>query len=236
MVHQHWMRSILSFTTLLCLLTLPAWPQDVSQGGKWGLGLTSKYDLPLYNFYDRFDGGPKLGLKFSYVKNTTTYEITYFTSQFSKGKIEKSKFQWVYDGNYYSSPNASSEIAFTGLIASLRRPFHFKFGPLVPFWSVGAGFVYYKHEIQDLIFPGQSIPPLDESFTYSPDAEEQTSFGVNFGGGFGYNVSSQLKLSLNFQYNILFGYLRPMEAWLLEKVSPLQLLDLGIDLTYYFGE
>jgi len=236
MNYRYRVYSIIAFMILLCMLTSRSWSQDVMQQDRWGLGITSQYDVPLYNFYDRFDGGPNIGLKFSYIKNMITYEITYFTSKFPEGKIEKRKFQWILDGQYYASPEASSEISLSGLIATLKKPFHFAFGPIHPFWSIGSGFIYYKHQIRDLIFPGQSILPLDPSFTYSPDVENRTSFSINFGGGLQYSLGSQLDVALNFRYNIIFGYLRPMEAWLLEKVSPMQLLGVGIDLTYYFNK
>ena len=233
---RYQVRSIAAFMILLCITASQALSQEVPSGTQWGLGLSSQYDIPLYTFYDRFDGGANIGLKVSFVKNTTTYDITYFTSNFSNGKIEKTKFQWVFDGNYYSSPKASSDISFHGLTATLQKPFHFNIGPLSPFWSVGSGFIYYKHEIRNLVFPGQSVPPLDQNFIYSPDDETRTSFSINFGGGLAYNPAPQLKLALNLRYNIIFGYLRPMEAWFLEKVTPMQLFGIGLDLTYYFNK
>ena len=97
-------------------------------------------------------------------------------------------------------------------------------------------FIYYQHQIKDLIFPGQSILPLDPTFKFSPEVENQTAFSLNFGGGLRYSLASQLDVDLNLRYNIIFGYLRPMEAWLLEKVSPMQFLGIGVDLTYYFNK
>ncbi len=60
------------------------------------------------------------------------------------------------------------------------------------------------------------------------------SFG--FGGGLNYALNPQINLALDVKYNILFGYLRPMEAWLLEDVSPLQIFTVGLDINYYFAK
>ncbi len=227
---------VLLFTGIIVigLLNLPVWGQQSSQIDKWGVGVFTGYNVPIFNFSDRFDGGPKFGLKLSFVKNNTSYEVAYFTCKYPSGKIEQAKFQWNYDGSYYSSPDASSEMVFHGITFGIEEPLMFSLGPLVPFWSIGAGFIYYKHEIKNMVFPGQSIPPMDLSFTYSPDVEERTSFTINLGGGLQYEVNSHIKLALFLKYHIIFGYLRPMEAWSIEEVSPIQTLDVGFDLIYYF--
>ncbi len=236
MFRSIWFRWLLTCIIVTCFLNVPAWPQQSLQNDRWGFGILIRYNVPLYNFFDRFDGGPKLGLKFSYVNNSITYDVSCWSSKYSQGKIEDAEFQWVYDGYYYPSPNASSEISFIGVIVNMETPFRFSLGPLTPFWSVGAGFIYYKHEIKNMVFPGQSIPPLDFNFTYSPDLEKRTSFSVNFGLGVLYEISPRLRLALNCKYYIIFGYLRPMESWLMEKVSPMQSLDVGLDLTYFFSQ
>lgn len=236
MFRSIWLRWLFTCIIVTCFLNVPGWSQQSLQNDRWGFGILTRYNVPLYNFFDRYDGGAKLGLKLSYVKNSITYELSYFSSKYSQGKIEDAEFQWVYDGNYYPSPDASSEISFSGVIANLEKPFRFRLGILTPVWSIGSGFIYYKHEIKNMVFPGQSIPPLDFNFTYSPDLEERTSFSVNFGGGVLYEISPRLRLALNCKYHIIFGYLRPMESWLMEKVSPLQLFDVGLDLTFYFAQ
>jgi len=227
-------RSFFIITILVGILISPVFSQAPSLSDGWGLGVITRAYVPLYNFYDRFDGGPQFGLKWSYTKNTITYEIQYFYSKFPSGKIEESTFQWVYDGKNYQSPEASSELIFSGVVGNLQRPFKFNWGRFFPYWGIGAGFIHYKHTIENLVFPGQSIPPLDLNFTYSPDQESRTALSINFGGGINYTISSKLNLSLDLKYHVLFGYLRPMESWLLEKVSPLQLFAVGLDFTYYF--
>lgn len=217
---------------LLCFWTA-SFSQAPETRDRWGLGIATNYYLPIFKLNDRFDGAPKIGAKWSYFRNEITYEICYFYSGFSSGKIEDSKFQWVYDGNYYPSPNASSEIVLSGVVGNLQRPFNFSLGPFSPFWSIGAGFIYFKHKIENLVFPGQSIPPLDLNFIYSPEEESRTSLSVNFGGGIQYNLTQQINLALTFKYHVIFGHIRPMEAWYMEKVSPLQLIDFGLDFTYY---
>ena len=216
------------------ILVAPVFSQTSSTSDKWGLGLSTNYNVPLFNFYDRFNGGPQLGLKWGYITNNLTYEIQYFYSKFSSGKIEDRKFQWVFDGNEYPSPDASSEIVFSGVVGNLRRPLKFNWAGFKPFLSINAGFIYYKHTIKNMVFPGQGKPPLDLTFKYSPDPENRTVLSIGFGGGLSYAVTPQINLALDVKYNILFGYLRPMEAWLLEDVSPLQLFTIGVDLNYYF--
>ena len=143
---------VLTCTAFMCFLTTPASAQTGSFNERWGLGFTTNYSLPLYKFADRYNGAPAIAGKFSYEKNGLTYDIRYFYSNFSDGKIEKSEFQWSFDGEFYPSPNASSEMRFTGLVANLQKPFNFNVGPFIPFWTVGSGFIYYKQEINDLVF------------------------------------------------------------------------------------
>ena len=234
MLYQNRFYSIVVCLIFLIMAGSQAWSQEKSQNEYWGFGITPQYDIPAFKFNDRFAGGPNLGLRFSYVKNEITYEIICFYSIFSHGKIEDETFLWNIDGQYHTSPEASSKYMSGGMLGILKKPFRRKIGPLSPYWSTGAGFVYFKHQINDLIFPGQTILPIDPTFTFSPEEEIQTAFNINFGGGFRYSITQQLKADLNLRYNFLFAYLRPMEAWLLEKVSPMQSLGIGIDLTYYF--
>ena len=123
---------VLTCTILVCILTTPASSQPGSATDRWGLGLTTDYSLPLFKFADRYNGAPRIAGKFTYEKNGLIYNVGYFFSNFSDGKIEKSKFQWSFDGEFYSSPNASSEMNFAGLVASLQKPLHFNSRPVCP--------------------------------------------------------------------------------------------------------
>jgi len=119
------LKIVLLFTGIIMmgLFNAPIWGQQSSQIDKWGVGVFAGYNRPLFNFYDRFDGGPKFGLKLSFVKNNTTYDVAFFTSKYSSGKIEQAEFQWNYDGNYYSSPDASSEMEFLGMTVGIEKLF-----------------------------------------------------------------------------------------------------------------
>lgn len=233
MYRLYLVRLFIICTILVSISVPPVCSQAASPADKWGFGVTTNYFLPLYNLYDRFDGGAQFGFKWSYLKDETTYDIQYFYSKFPSGKIEETEFQWIFDGLNYPSPAASSEIMFSGVSGNLRQPFKFNWDQFFPYWSIGAGFIYYEHKIENLVFPGQSVAPLNLSFTYSPDKENRTALSINFGGGVSYAVTSQLTLSLDLKYHVFFSYLRPMEAWYLEKVSPLQIFAVGLDLTYY---
>ncbi len=222
------------FTLLLINTNVSA--QESSHENKWGFGLAANYSVPLQNLFDRYNGGPKIAFKWSYIKDDLIYEIEYFYSKFSSGKIEESKFQWNYDGNYYLSPDASSEMMFMGLIGNLKFPIKVNWSGISPFWGIGAGFTYYEQKIENLVFPGQSIPPLDVNFTYSPEKESNTALSANIGAGLQYFMTQQISFTLSFKYNILIANLRPMEAWYLEKVSPIQLLDVGFEFIYYFTQ
>lgn len=235
MNHRTQQLSTLAVVVLLIVFSTQCWSQNRGDKSTWGLGISPQYEVPIFNFQDRFKGGPNAGLKFSYTKNGLDYEVLIFSTKFSHGKIEDRTFQWNLDGQYYTSPEALSEFESRGLLGILKKPLSRSFGPLTPYWSIGAGFIYYQHSIQNLIFPGQSILPLDPSFTYSPEPENQTAFSLNYGGGLRYAISTALIVDLNLRHTITFGYLRPMEAWLLEKVSPMQSLGIGIEMTYYLG-
>ncbi len=215
--------------------TQPGLAQNASADRTWGLGTITHFNLPVSNLGDRFDGAPLIGLKWVYRHDRITYDISCIYSNFPAGKIEDQTFQWIFDGLAYPSPLAASKIQFVGLLGNLQRVVK-PFGHFAPYWSVGAGFIHFEHQITDLVFPGQNIPPLDYNFIYSPDPEKSTSLTINLGGGIQYFITPQIGLALDVKYNFIFGYLRPMEAWLLEKVSPIQLLNVGLGFTYYFAK
>jgi opacity protein-like surface antigen len=217
------------------IFLLPGYAQNASAARAWGLGTITHFNLPVSNLGDRFSGAPLIGLKWCYHQNEITYDISCIYSKFSSGKIEDQTFQWIYDGLDYPSPQAASEIRFIGVMGNLQRSFK-NFGKFSPYWSVGAGFIQFEHQITDLVFPGQSIPPLDYNFIYTPDPENSTSLSLNLGGGIQYFITPQISLALDAKYNVIFGYMRPMEAWLVEKVSPLQLLNVGFGFIYYFAK
>ena len=218
----------------LSILNSKAIAQDTSVEGKWGLGLSAGYLLPLGNLYDRFDGGPKIALKVSYLKDDVTYEAELYYSSFSSGKIEDLKFCWPYNKEYYPSPDGSSQMDFLGLLANFKFPTGLDWSGLSLYYSVGAGFTYYKHQIKNMVYPGQLTNEINMDFTYSPDVEKHTALHANIGVGLQYFVTPEIYFGLGCRYNIIASYLRPMEAWLLEKVSPIQLLDINLEFIYYF--
>ncbi len=208
--------------------------QDTSVEGKYGLGISAGYFLPIGKLYERFNGGPKIALKGSYLTDDINYEAEFYYSNFSSGKIEDLSFKWPYDSEYYASPDASSQMEFLGVLVNFKFPTGLDWSGLSLYYSVGAGFTYYEYQIKDMVYPGQLTTAINMDFTYSPDVEKHTALHVNVGAGLQYFVTPAIYLGLNCRYNVIASSLRPMEAWLLEKVSPLQLLDINFEFLYYF--
>ena len=219
---------------ILSILSSTTMAQDVSVESKWGVGLSAGYLLPMGKLSDRFIGVPKITLKGSYLQKNITIEGEFFHSNFSSGKIEDMKFQWVYNGKYYPSPKASSQLKFLGALVNLKFPTGLNWSGLSAYWSLGLGFTFSEHQIENLVYPGQLTTTLNTEFTYSPDVEKRTALHSSMGVGLNYFVSPEMYLGLSCKYNLIASILRPMEAWKLEKVSPLHLFEIGLEFIYYF--
>ena len=219
---------------ILSILNSTITAQDVSVESKWGLGLSAGYLLPMGKLSDRFSGAPKITLKVSNLQNDVAIEGEFFYSNFSSGKIEDLEFQWEYNGEYYPSPEASSQLEFMGALVNLKFPTELNWSGVSAYWSLGLGFTFSEHKIENLVYPGQQTTTLNTEFTYSPDVEKRTALHSSMGVGLNYFVSPEMYLGLSCKYNLIASILRPMEAWKLEKVSPLHLFEVGFEFIYYF--
>ena len=229
-----------SFGTLALLVALSG--QCVAEvGGTWGLGIAANYELPVSKLNQWFpSGGPQFGGTLVHVINDSwTAEVEAHWAKYSGGDLEDRAFLWSVDGQKYKSPQASSSMSWaTGVINWVR---HFDQGGKklqngggAPYALIGAGFFHYENDISGLVYPAQNATPLDTSKLLRPVSDVRTALGINMGLGVQYFASETMAIDIRGQYNMIFGTVRPLEAWGLQEVFPFQKLNVGVRLKLYF--
>ncbi len=232
------MRSIVALLLSLALVGPGAAVAEVN--GTWAVGVTGQYDLPLFNLNKWFpSGGIDVGGTVSRINNETwTFELDARYAKYGSGDLENRSFLWSVDLQEYESPQAKSEMTWLTVTANFIR--HFKRGgeKLIsgggaPYFVIGSGFYHYENEISGLIYPGQS-GTLDTSKTQRPEADVRTALGINAGLGVEYFAGQNFAFDLRAQYHIIWGHVRPLEAWGLQEAFPFHKLNLGVRLKLYF--
>lgn len=224
----------------LLLLTSVSTPGAEESYRKWGIGTFLSYNVPAFGLKDRFSATTKYGASWQYMLNPKLYlETEYHRSRFLNGKLAKRTFTWGVDNKNYLSPGATSEMRFNGMAVNLlifypKEPV-FRSNSFAYYLEVGGGFYNYKAENRNFIFPGQTTRPLDPTIVLQPQVDQRTALSLNFGFGVQAFVLNNMAIDLRARYNIAVGDLRPMQAWgIQDKTFPLQLLDLGAGLKFYF--
>lgn len=208
--------------------------------GTWAVGVTGQYDLPLFKLKNWFpSGGIDFGGTVSRINNETwTFELDARYAKYGSGELENRSFLWSVDRQEHDSPQAKSEMTWLTLTANYL--YHFKGGGAklqtgggAPYFAIGAGFYRYENKISGLIYPGQS-GTLNTSLIQRPEADVRTALGINAGLGIEYFASQNFAVDVRAQYHVIWGHVRPLEAWGLQEAFPFHKLNLGVRLKLYF--
>ena len=223
---------------LLSLALVLICPRVEAADGKYGAGIFFDRSVPVAGLSDRYSASEKFGLIFEYkISSRTTLEWEFHHGGMDDGKIEDASFTWGVDGEKYLSPDANSRFNLNSfLMNALVRIGAEPDGQglqLRPYVAVGAGFYDYQDKISGLIYPGQRITPLDKELVINPREDEHTSLGANLGVGMTV-MQGAFGLDLRARYHIIMGDIRSMEAWGLEKVFPMGLVDVRTAFKLYF--
>ena len=232
------MRKCISMFGLLILTLVLICPPAEAAGEQFGAGIFFDRSVPVLGFGDRYPASQKFGLIFTYkISSRTTLEWEYHHGGMDEGKIEDASFTWGVDRQKYLSPEAQSRFNLNSLLMNaLVRIGNEPAGPglqLRPYIAVGAGFYDYQDEVSGMVYPGQRIAPLDTDLLINPRRDDHTSIGANIGLGMTV-IQGTFGLDLRARYHIIMGDLRSMEAWGLEKVFPLGLVDVRTAFKLYF--
>ncbi len=232
------MRGLKVVGLVALLVMASAWSAGAqSVVGRWGVGAFANYNVPTFGFRDWYNNANKFGMTLSYVPATNvTVEVELHRTNFDKGSLETRTFTWT-DGKDYVSPNASSDMSFNsflvnGLVRVGQHGEAFKASGFTPYIAVGGGFYRYKNQVSGLLWPGQknALTQELESFT-----DQRYALGFNAGLGVEAFVIDNVAVDLRGRYNFVIGQLRPLEDWGLSETFPLQLLDIGAGIKFYFG-
>ena len=163
-------------------------------------------------------------------------EFEYHHAKLTEGKIEGRAFTWGVDKKKYLSPEAQSRLNLNGFLMNALVRLREGSGSgveLAPYIAVGAGVYDYQDRISGLIYPGQKVAPLDPELLIEPRQDDHTALGANFGLGMTV-IQGHFGLDVRARYHMILGDLRPMEAWGLESVFPMGMVDVRTTFKIYF--
>lgn len=227
--------------------------------GRWGVGGFVAYNIPMYSFGDRWDGNTdKWGFNVNYVSSSRlTMEVEYHNAKLDNGILETQPFLWGPTGKEYTSgdlnADASYEMKFNSLLLSgivhFRKDRSMDEGSYSPYLVVGAGFYDHSATATNIVWPGQTESDaaaagggLDADGDQIPavvmarQVDTRTALAVTFGFGLEAFITPTLALDLRGRYHFMVTELRPYDQWLLNKVFPLQLVDLSVGFKMYFWD
>ncbi len=235
------------------VLTGLAAPSHAQQAvvGKWALGGTFNYNVPTFGLSSWYGNTPKWGVNFTYVTSQrTSVELEFNHSRDPNGSLVARTFNWPIDEKNYLSPDASATMtwnnfAVNGLIRLTAGPV-FESERYAPYLTVGAGFYRYSSKTSGLVWPGQSKtvtgaaslnnpnPGPDRSLMIPAAEDSKPALSFNMGLGLEAFITSNISLDVRTRYHLSIAELRPVNAYGLKQTFPLQQLDIGGGLKFYF--
>ncbi|OGG54541.1 MAG: hypothetical protein A3F84_19270 [Candidatus Handelsmanbacteria bacterium RIFCSPLOWO2_12_FULL_64_10] len=207
-------------------------------GHRFGAGVSFDRSIPILKLGDRYPASQQYGVVFDHrLSAKTTMELEYHHATLNDGKIERRSFVWPIDKQKYLSPDARSQMKLNSfLINALIRLGSQPSGSglqLRPYVAFGAGFYSYRDRISGLIYPGQKVKPLNPGVLIEPREDSHASLGASLGLGMAV-VEGHFGLDVRARCHMILGDLRPMEAWGMPSVFPMNLIDLRTTFKVYF--
>jgi opacity protein-like surface antigen len=242
---------------ILAAAAQPAASQELL--GRWGVGGFVAYNKPLFTFGDRWDGNAqKWGINLSYVTSSrVTMEVEYHNAKLDDGILERQPFVWGATLKEYRSREVNADSRYTMSFNSLlmsavvhfRRDRSMEEGSFSPYVVVGAGFYDHNAEAENIIWPGQNeadavaagggvdadglrIPAV----VMATQSDTRTALAMTFGFGLEAFLTKTIAIDTRLRYHFLMSELRPYDAFLLNKVFPLQMMDLTAGFKFYFWD
>jgi hypothetical protein len=221
---------------LLALLCAPQ-ANAAEDGSRYGAGVFVDRNVPVLKFGNRYQAGLKYGATFDYeLSSRTTLEFEYHHASLRDGDVENRAFYWPVDKNWYYSPQAKAHFNLNSFIlTSLTHLGEVAAGDLrlLPYLAIGAGVYDYQETVSGLIYPGQPVEPLDTSLLLQPQTDDHTPLGATLGLGMTVR-QNRFGLDVRARYHMILGDLRPMEAWGVEEVFPISVVDLRTTFKLYW--
>lgn len=236
-------RKSLIFAASLAVLYVSS---EASAANRWALGGFLDYNSPTRALKDRFDGVRKFSGAMSFAhSDAVTMSLEYSRASFSHGKLETMPFKWAVDDKLYTSPNGSSTMKLTSyLINAMVYPGQanqshaYKAREYRWYFLIGGGYTNYKAVNKNFIYPGQTggtTKTLDPTKLLDPEVDKRMALAANVGAGVEGFIADNWALDVRVRYNFIVGEMRPLLLWNLDRIFPLQLIDLGVGMKFYFG-
>ena len=235
----------------------PAGAQELR--GKWGVGGFVAYNMPMYQFGQRFgDGVNKWGINVSYVPSSrVTMEVEYHHINMSDGALVSEPFLWGITNKEYKSkdvfPDARYDMKFNSLqlsgIVHFRAGRSMEEGSYSPYIVVGAGFYDHTATSEHILYPGQNESDakaagagvdsdgLTMPAVVMPKAvDTRTALAANVGFGMEMFLTRTIAVDVRGRYHFIISELRPFDQWGFDKAFPLQMIDLAAGFKFYFWD
>lgn len=236
------LRKGLVFTAGLVALCVAS---EASAAGKWAVGGFVDYNSPQRGMKKRFSGVSKFSAAIDYVKSDLfTVAIEYNRADFKNGKLETLPFTWAVDNKKYTSPAGRSTmklntLAVNGIVypGSSNQSHGFKAKDYRWYVVIGGGYCDYKAENKNFIYPGQTggvTKTLNPATLMEPQMDKRVALTANVGAGVEAFISDSWAIDVRWRYNIIVGEIRPLLLWNLERIFPIQFMDIGAGMKFYF--
>lgn len=206
--------------------------------GQSGVGFFGSAHVPLFKFGQWYSTSPKFGASYNYVAtNRVIAEVEYHYSKMSGGDLDTREFFWTVDKNNYRSPRATQEMNWHSLSASGQLHLRdLSESGANPYLVGGVGFFGFTHKVSGLIFPGQTGTSIDQSIQLEAYEDQVPALTFTVGGGASIASSERFLIDVRVRYNVVFGELRPLEDWGLNKAFPMQALDVLVGVKMFFSQ
>ncbi|NOY78510.1 MAG: hypothetical protein GXO76_11640 [Calditrichaeota bacterium] len=207
---------------------------------KYGVAVVSGLGMPIMALSHWYKSAPQVGIQavYQYRKNVEIcFEFHY--QHFTHGSIEKRKFQWLVDDQFYASPKASAHMIWNDFIISVRqfysrKSFQLLGKSIIPYSVFGTGLYNYVHHVSGLIYPGQPRQPIDLNFLMEPVSDRRVAWGATAGAGLEMPVAQRIKAHVQLNYHAIIGYMRPFEDWGFSEITPIQFLSVRMGVLFWF--
>jgi hypothetical protein len=170
--------------------------------------------------------------------------VEYSRANFVHGKLETTPFVWSVDNNKYLSPNGSSTMRINSYMINAmvypgqaNQSHAYKSKDYRWYFLIGGGYADYKMVNKNFIYPGQTggaTRTLDPTKLMETQVDKRMALAANLGAGMEAFISDSWALDVHARYNIIVGEIRPLLLWKMERIFPIQLVDLGVGMKFYF--
>ncbi len=207
---------------------------------KWSVGTFFAYNVPIGQLNDQYGPDSKFGVNWSYGLTSRQFlELEYHRSILNNGRLDDAPFRWSVTGEDVVSPEAWTKLKMNSVVLNLlvfmKEAPSFQAKDFAYYFQVGVGFYDYTAERHNFVYPEQKNVPIDLTLVLQPQIDGRAALSGHAGFGVQAFVVDNVAVDIRGRWNVMMGDIRPMWDWgISNKTFPMQLLDFGAGMKFYF--